>query len=78
MQLARQFFRRGYYLDLKIEVGVLECEETEFDIGWIVLDHAKATRLWDWRPATPTAAILGEIAAHAEANPGWLELSAPV
>jgi CDP-paratose 2-epimerase len=49
-----------------------------FDIPWIVLDHAKATRLWDWRPATPTAAILGEIAAHAEANPGWLELSAPV
>ncbi len=48
-----------------------------FDIPWIVLDHAKATRLWDWRPATPTAAILEEIAAHAEQNPGWLDLSAP-
>ena len=48
-----------------------------FDIPWIVLDHAKATRLWDWRPATPTSAILEEIARHAVANPGWLELSTP-
>jgi CDP-paratose 2-epimerase len=48
-----------------------------FDIGWMVLDHAKATSLWGWKPATPTSAILGEIAAHAEQNPGWLELSAP-
>jgi CDP-paratose 2-epimerase len=48
-----------------------------FDIPWIVLDHAKATTLWGWQPATPTAAILEEIAAHAEQNPGWLELSAP-
>ena len=48
-----------------------------FDIPWIVLDHAKATRLWDWRPATPTADILDEIARHAEQHPGWLELSAP-
>lgn len=48
-----------------------------FDIPWIVLDHAKATRLWNWRPQTPTAAILDEIARHAEAHPGWLELSAP-
>jgi CDP-paratose 2-epimerase len=48
-----------------------------FDIPWIVLDHAKATTLWGWRPATPTTAVLDEIAAHAEKNPGWLELSAP-
>jgi len=48
-----------------------------FDIPWIVLDHAKATTRWNWQPATPTAAILKEIAAHAEQNPGWLELSAP-
>ena len=49
-----------------------------FDIPWIVLDHAKATRLWDWRPARNTAAILEEIARHAEKNPGWLDLSAPL
>jgi len=48
-----------------------------FDIPWIVLDHAKATKRWDWKPATSTPAILEEIAAHAERNPGWLELSAP-
>lgn len=48
-----------------------------FDIGWMVLDHAKATRLWAWRPTTPTTAILEEIAQHAEAHPAWLELSAP-
>ncbi len=48
-----------------------------FDIPWIVLDHAKATTLWGWKPATPTAVVLEEIAVHAEQNPGWLELSAP-
>ena len=48
-----------------------------FDIPWIVLDPAKATTIWGWKPATPTAAILEEIAVHAEQNPGWLELSAP-
>ena len=48
-----------------------------FDIPWIVLDHAKATTIWGWRPATPTREILEEIARHAEQHPGWLELSAP-
>jgi CDP-paratose 2-epimerase len=49
-----------------------------FDIPWIVLDSAKAARLWQWRPATATTAILAEIAAHARANPQWLDLSAPL
>ena len=49
-----------------------------FDVPWIVLDHAKAARLWNWRPETDTPAILDEIAAHAEAHPGWLDLSAPL
>ncbi|MDI1320687.1 MAG: NAD-dependent epimerase/dehydratase family protein, partial [bacterium] len=48
-----------------------------FDIPWIVLDPAKARRVWDWSPVTPTAAILEEIATHAEQHPGWLELSSP-
>jgi CDP-paratose 2-epimerase len=48
-----------------------------FDIPWIVLDHAKAARLWDWRPQTAVPAILDEIAAHARAHPDWLQLSAP-
>lgn len=49
-----------------------------FDIPWIVLDHARATRVWGWRPATPTSAVLEEIARHAEAHPDWLDLSAPL
>jgi len=48
-----------------------------FDIGWMVLDHTHASRLWDWQPVTPVDSILTEIATHAEAHPGWLELSAP-
>jgi CDP-paratose 2-epimerase len=48
-----------------------------FDIPWIVLDSAKAGRVWGWAPATPTPAILEEIAQHAEQHPGWLELSTP-
>jgi CDP-paratose 2-epimerase len=49
-----------------------------FDIPWMVLDSAKAQRRWRWQPATPTAEILEEILAHARANPGWLDLSAPL
>ncbi len=49
-----------------------------FDIPWLVLDHAKATRVWGWRPPTPTPAILDEIATHAQAHPDWLDLSAPL
>jgi CDP-paratose 2-epimerase len=49
-----------------------------FDIPWIVLDHAKAARLWKWRPLTPVAAVLDEIAVHARAHPEWLDLSAPL
>lgn len=48
-----------------------------FDIGWMVLDHAKAMRIWNWKPATATATILEEIARHAETHPDWLELSVP-
>jgi CDP-paratose 2-epimerase len=49
-----------------------------FDLPWLVLDSAKAARLWQWRPTTTLPAILEEIAAHAEAHPDWLELSAPL
>ena len=49
-----------------------------FDLPWLVLDSAKAARLWQWSPATGTPAILDEIAAHAQAHPDWLDLSAPL
>jgi CDP-paratose 2-epimerase len=48
-----------------------------FDLPWMVLDHARATRIWNWRPQTSAQDILEEIALHAQANPGWLDLSAP-
>ena len=49
-----------------------------FDIPWMILDSAKASRIWNWHPQTQTNAILEEIARHAEANPHWLDLSAPL
>ena len=49
-----------------------------FDLPWVVLDSSRAARLWSWVPQTPTTAILEEIAAHAQAHPSWLELSAPL
>lgn len=48
-----------------------------FDVPWVVLDPAKAERVWKWAPSTPLQSILEEIAAHAGTHPGWLELSAP-
>ncbi len=48
-----------------------------FDIPWMVLDSSLARRQWDWQPRTTMAAMLEEIAAHAEEHPAWLELSAP-
>jgi CDP-paratose 2-epimerase len=56
------------------------CEATPrpFDIPWMVLDSAKAQNIWDWAPQTSTEAILNEIADHADQNPGWLTLSAPL
>ena len=59
------------------EVGA-DSTPRPFDIPWIVLDHAKASRLWDWRPATPVDTILAEIADHARRHPRWLETSAPL
>jgi CDP-paratose 2-epimerase len=49
-----------------------------FDLPWLVLDSAKADRVWGWRPATSVASVLDEIAAHAELHPAWLEWSAPI
>ncbi len=49
-----------------------------FDLAWVVLDSSKAARLWDWQPTQKVSAILEEIARHAERNPSWLDLSAPL
>ncbi len=46
-----------------------------FDLPWVVLDSRLAKEAWGWAPQTSTAAILEEIAAHAEVNPDWLQVS---
>ncbi len=46
-----------------------------FDIPWMILDSGAARRRWNWEPKWSADAICAEIAAHAEQNPGWLELS---
>ncbi len=46
-----------------------------YDIPWLVLDSSRALAQWGWRPATPLAEILEEIARHSELHPDWLELS---
>jgi len=48
-----------------------------FDIPWMVLDATHAFQVWGWRPQTPIASVLEEIAAHAQQHPEWLDLSAP-
>ncbi len=49
-----------------------------FDLPWLVLDTAKARRLWSWAAATSREQICAEIAAHAATHPDWLERSAPL
>jgi CDP-paratose 2-epimerase len=46
-----------------------------YDIPWIVMDSAAATRDFGWRPAVTLQQTLEEIAAHAQAHPDWLERS---
>ena len=50
----------------------------QFDLPWVVLDSSAAAETWGWAPQIGLEAILEEIAAHAEAHPDWLELSASV
>jgi CDP-paratose 2-epimerase len=47
-----------------------------FDVPWLVMDSSLAEETWEWRPAKSIKTILNEIAEHAEAHPGWLEMSA--
>lgn len=54
------------------EVGASP-EGRPYDLAWVVLDHAEATRRHGWTPARSAAAIFTEIADHAERHPDWLE-----
>ena len=50
-------------------------EPRPFDLPWVVLDHAKATQVWDWQPSTPVQEVLEEIASHSDKRSDWLEVS---
>ena len=52
-----------------------ESSERPFDIPWLVLDSRRAASAWQWAPQTKLDDILNEIAAHADQNPAWLELT---
>ena len=53
-----------------------DASSRQYDVPWLVLDNSLAQARFEWKPATPWEAILEEIAAHSEANPNWLELTA--
>jgi len=59
------------------DIGV-ETQARSFDLPWVVMDSRLAEKTWDWRPTIKIEAILDEIASHAQANPTWLQLSAPL
>ncbi len=52
---------------------VADGSERPYDVPWLILDSARAKHGFDWRPTIAIDSILEEIAAHVEANPGWLE-----
>lgn len=54
-----------------------DAQPRRFDVPWLVLDSALALATWGWQPTTALPSILEEIAAHAEAHPDWLAISAP-
>jgi CDP-paratose 2-epimerase len=49
--------------------------ERPYDIPWVAMDSDEAERDFGWWVETPITGILQEIAAHAIANPDWLERS---
>jgi CDP-paratose 2-epimerase len=46
--------------------------ERPFDAPWIVMDTARVRAEFGWEAICKLPSILEEIAAHVEANPGWL------
>ena len=47
-----------------------------FDIPWLVLDIALASKTWDWRPESGIENVLTEIADFAKDYPRWLSMCA--
>jgi len=46
-----------------------------YDVPWVAMDNADASRDFDWSIETPLPEVLDEIARHAADHPDWLELS---
>ena len=51
-------------------------EDRAYDVPWVVMDGTAAEQVWNFKPAMGMAAILNEIAMHAQHHPEWLKLSA--
>jgi CDP-paratose 2-epimerase len=54
---------------------ICDFQDRRFDVPWMVLDSARASEIWNWRPKRSLLSILAEIADHAEKNPNWLALT---
>ncbi len=46
------------------------------DVAWLILDSDLAHRTWNWAPQISRAELFEGIAAHADAHPDWISLSA--
>lgn len=51
-------------------------ETRAFDIPWLILDDSKTRSAWDWQPVCTLEQILLEIAAFADSEPEWMQISA--
>jgi CDP-paratose 2-epimerase len=77
---ARSLAQLSQWCEQRWGTGTVNADTTPrpFDIPWMVLDSTRARNRFGWSPQRSTDAILLEIAAHAEANPDWLAVSAPL
>ena len=66
-----------HFPDARFLAFTVDGTSRPFDIPWMVLNSALASKIWNWQPETPLQTILEEIAKHAESHPDWLDLSAP-
>ena len=44
----------------------------QFDIPWLIMDHARTTQIFGWSPRRSLLELLDEIGDHVAANPEWL------
>jgi len=49
--------------------------ERPFDIPWMILDYALAKTVWNWKPQTTVEEVCEEIAAFADTQTNWCDIS---